>query len=62
MPFFNIPVAADQQYVVNYVIRKYDAIIIDKVSTDPLSSLLGTNASSRPYKPSMAILSRPPPS
>ena len=29
---FNIPVAADQQYVVNYNIGKYDAIIIDKAS------------------------------
>ena len=28
--FFNIPVAADQQYVVNYNIGKYDAIIIDE--------------------------------
>ena len=26
---FNIPIAADQQYVVNYNIGKYDAIIID---------------------------------
>ena len=31
---FNIPVAADQQYVVNYKIGKYDAIIIDKASMD----------------------------
>ena len=29
---FNIPVAADQQYVVNYNIGKYDAIIIDEAS------------------------------
>ena len=29
---FNIPVAADQQYVVNYAIGKYDAIIIDEAS------------------------------
>ena len=29
---FNIPVAADQQYVVNYAIGKYDAIIVDEAS------------------------------
>ena len=29
---FNIPIAADQQYVVNYNIGKYDAIIIDEAS------------------------------
>ena len=29
---FNIPVAADQQYVVNYAIGKYEAIIIDQAS------------------------------
>ena len=29
---FNIPVAADQEYVVNYNIGKYDAIIIDEAS------------------------------
>ena len=29
---FNIPVAADQQYVVKYAIGKYDAIIVDEAS------------------------------
>ena len=29
---FNIPIAANQQYVVNYNIGKYDAIIIDEAS------------------------------
>lgn len=29
---FNIPVASDQQYVVNYAIGKYDAIIVDEAS------------------------------
>ena len=29
---FNIPLAADQQYAVNYAIGKYDAIIIDEAS------------------------------
>ena len=29
---FNIPVAADQQYVVNYAIGKYDVIIIYEAS------------------------------
>ena len=31
-PRFNIPVAADQQYVVNYAIGKSDAIIVDEAS------------------------------
>lgn len=31
-PLFNIPELSDQQYVVNYTICKYDAIIIDEAS------------------------------
>ena len=72
---FNIPIAADQQYVVNYNIGKYDAIIIDEASMvaddrqlhRPLVIIAGKMSTTavtddqRPYDPDHVYLEEPPP-
>ena len=54
---FNIPVAADQQYVVNYNIGKYDAIIIDEASrvADDTFEMIHDTLEKQVYRPLVII-------
>ena len=54
---FNIPVAADQEYVVNYNIGKYDAIIIDEASmvADNTFDMIHDTLEKQPHRPLVII-------
>ena len=54
---FNIPVAADQEYVVNYKIGTYDAVIIDKASmvADNTFDMVHDTLEKQPHRPLVII-------
>ena len=54
---FNIAVAADQEYVVNYNIGKYDAIIIDEASmvADNTFDMIHDTLEKQPHRPLVII-------
>ena len=54
---FNIPVAADQEYVVNYNIGKYDAIIMDEASmvADNTFDMIHDTLEKQPHRPLVII-------